>query len=94
MVKFFAVAMALIGLASAYEKCSSMSDMPADILTVDLGNLNWKAIDAIRKNGVQLSHDGYLRFSIAGNPTTGFQWDVNTVATNGIFEVCGDYVVD
>ena len=35
-----------------------------------------------------------MRFSVRGNPTTGYMWEVNEEATKGAFTVERDYIKD
>ena len=91
--KNFAIAI-FAGVASAFERCSTWNDMPNSILSIDLDSFDLDAVDRVEKNGFELSRGGYLTFVVSGNPTTGFEWDATQAATNGMFEVCGEYVAD
>ena len=95
MTKTFALAM-FACLTQAFAPCSSSDwdHVPTSVLTVNLDSFDKKALASLQSKGLEIDVDDYLRFSVKGNPTTGFMWENIEDAANGLFEVCGDYEMD
>ena len=95
MIKTFALTM-FACLTQAFAPCSSSEwdSVPTHVMTVELDSFDKKALASFQSKGVGIYVNGYLRFSVAGNPTTGFMWENIEDASNGLFEVCGDYKMD
>ena len=64
--------MMLSCVANAYENCSTWNGLPDAIATIDLDFID----PARMQEGIGMSSGDLLRFSVRGNPTTGYEWDV------------------
>ena len=63
-------------------------------LTIDLSRLDEANMSQLSQTGVPMQVGDSLTFSVRGNPTTGYTWNVRDEAANGVFSVEKTYKVD
>ena len=82
----------LAALSNAQSMPTSDSTEEPGLLTIDLNLLSESGITYFKEFGVTLTGGKEIRFSVGGNPTTGYQWTYCKDCTNGAFTVEEDYV--
>ena len=101
MLRFAAVATCMLGALVAADSqdfnmvpTSETETVAVDqgVFTVDLGNT--RAVEAFKEMGITIEQGKSVRFSVQGNPTTGYEWTWDPTVANGAFTVTTDYVMD
>ena len=81
--------MAIIGETATAVEAETDSN-----LTIDLSRLDESNMSQLSQTGVPMKAGDSLTFSVRGNPTTGYTWNVREEAANGLFSVEESYKVD
>ena len=81
---------AALALAVATADAQNFLADSTPVKTVNLGN--YIALATLTMSGTYVEQGNSVRFSIKGNPTTGYEWFLVEDAANGAFEVEQTYV--
>ena len=77
----------LAALSNAENVPTTDSAEEPGLLTIDLDLLDTASENYFKEFGVTLTDGKEIRFSVGGNPTTGFMWTHSKDCTNGAFTV-------
>ena len=64
---------------------------PTPTLFIDLDTLNPRNLNDLVVNGIPLQNGELIRFSVSGNPSTGYSWNLTEGADNGAFAVTSTF---
>ena len=65
-----------------------------DPIEIALSNIGDAFKTQLQQDGIPLKAGESMRFTVRGNPTTGYQWMVDENATNGAFTIDKTYKID
>ena len=55
------------------------------VTTIDLDKIGEAFESQLKKEGIPMKAGDHMRFKVGGNPTTGYQWNINEDVINGAF---------
>ena len=91
MLRFSAALSCVFAATCSASQVLSEEDL---VSTVFLDELNMLQHSVLKSTGFFVEKEKSLRLAVAGNPTTGYSWEVNEEMANGAFTVTEDYIMN